>query len=353
MVFIGKISYPLYLWHFPLLGFAGYLSLTGLGFFETLAVNAVILLCALLSWRFIEQPVRSRHVLADQKSLYLFGLVCIGATLLVGLALHFGRGMDWRFQGERLNIVRGMTDRMPNRGCMDFDPTQIAKGEICHLGASAAVPAATLLWGDSHGEALAPGIAELAVLHSKAALFAGQHGCAIGQHLVNADWSNRACAAFSKAMLQYLVATPSIKQVILVSRWAALRRPSDTSYDQALAQVVAQLTAAGKHVWLVGPVPDVNTLVPGALYLQSMGLAQGFEIGQRSADFNATQHKTLATLHRLAQQQNVTLVLPHQVLCGEIRCEVQRDGFPDYFDDNHLSTHGARLAAQVLGKAFE
>ncbi|MDD2808231.1 acyltransferase family protein [Rhodoferax sp.] len=364
MVFIGQISYPLYLWHFPLLGFAGYMSLTGLGVAQTVAVNGVIVLCALVSWRFVEQPIRQRRVLAGQRLMFAFGVACIAVTLLAGLLIHFGRGFESRFEGDRQKIVRAMTDRIANKdACMNFAPDQISKGELCHLGVEDMSQTDVVVWGDSHAEALAPGIADMAANAGRSALFAGQHGCGIGLHFQETGWSDRACVAFSKAMLAYLMTTPSINKVVLVSRWSSLRAPplqapaksspASVTAAQALGQVVAQLRMAGKQVWLVGPVPDVKTLVPRALYLKSMGFAQDFEIRQSLAEYVEIQKNTLAVLRHLAEQPGVSLVLPHERLCQTAWCDVAQDGYPLYFDDNHLSTHGAKIAAQVLAPLFK
>ncbi|WP_194944750.1 acyltransferase family protein [Limnohabitans sp. 2KL-3] len=352
MVFLGQISYPLYLWHFPLLGFAGYLSLRGLGVAETLAVYAIIVICALVSWRFVEQPVRTRRVFSGQRALFGFGLVCIVVTLLAGLALHFGRGMESRFSGDQLKLVRGMTDRLADKGCMVLSPVQVASGNVCRLGSKVAGLPDTFLWGDSHAEAWAPGFAEQAERTGKAVLFAGQHGCAIGQHFLDTSWAGKECAAFDKTMLDYLLAQTSIKQVVLVSRWTALRTAKQAeevngrlvpTAEQALTRVVTQLVNAGKQVRLVGPVPDAKTLVPRALYLKSLGFAKEFEVRQRLDEFESVQKNTLVTLRNLANQQGVSLTLPHLELCKEGLCAVEQDGYPLYFDDNHLSTHGARL----------
>jgi len=360
MVFIGKISYPLYLWHFPLLGFAGYLSLSGLGLSQAVAVNVLIFACAAASWQLIERPIRERRVLAGQRALFLFGFFCVTATLLAGLAIHFKRGMESRFDGDQLKIVRGMTDRMADRDrCMNLTNQQIASGDWCRLGAdgSAGVPNIAI-WGDSHGEALAPGIADVATRAGRQVMFAGHHGCAIGVHFQDTGWDGRDCAAFSKATLDFLVASPTIRQVVLVSRWVPLREAPSAGNQQgmsaaaSLAQVVAQLTAAGKHVWLVGPVPDVRTLVPRALYLKSMGLEQDFELRPSVDAFHTAQIRTLAVLRDLARRPGVSLVYPHEVLCLEGWCQVERDGWPLYFDDNHLTTHGAKLVAKILEPLF-
>ncbi len=357
MVFVGQISYPLYLWHFPLLGFAGYLSLKGLGLAETLAVNTLIVLCAVLSWRFIEQPIRRRRMFASQKALFGFGLACIVGTSVLGLAIHFGRGMESRFDGDQLKLVRGMTDRMANKDCMYFSAEQVAAGNFCHLGANTGELPSTFLWGDSHAEALAPGVSMQATLSGKAVLFAGQHGCGIGQHLWDSSWAGRTCAAFDKAMLDYLLIQPSIKQVVLVSRWTALRGATHANAadgkatptaEQALTLVVTQLVNAGKQVRLVGPVPDVKTLVPRALYLKSLGFAKDFEVRQGQAEFEVVQKNTLLVLRDLASRPGVSLALPHLALCNAGWCAVEQNGYPLYFDDNHLSTHGANLVAAAL-----
>lgn len=356
MVFVGQISYPLYLWHFPLLGFASYLSLTGLGLSELLLVNLAIFLFALASWRFVEKPVRERRVFVGQRALFLFGGLCIGATLAAGLAIHLKRGIESRFDGEQLQIVQGMTDRVAGarNPCMNLSPEQIARGELCVLGATGGntVSTDTVVWGDSHGEALAPGIADVAAHAGKSLRFAGRHGCAIGTHLQDTAWQGRDCAAFDGAMQRWLLASPEIGQVVLVSRWSALRDEKSAAAADRLAEVVKQLTAAGKQVWLVGPVPDVKTLVPRALYLKSLGLAQAFELRPREDEFKATQSRTLAVLGNLAQLPGVSLVLPHEVLCADGWCEVVRDGKPLYFDDNHLTTAGAKLVASVLEPAL-
>lgn len=70
------------------------------------------------------------------------------------------------------------------------------------------------------------------------------------------------------------------------------------------------------------------------------------------AAFHTAQGRTLAVLADLARRPGVSLVLPHEMICSAGWCEVVREGYPLYFDDNHLTTVGAKLAAQVLAPVF-
>lgn len=58
LAFIGRISYSLYLWHWPLIVFARYALERDLLGYEKPAVIAASFVLALLSWRYIEQPFR-------------------------------------------------------------------------------------------------------------------------------------------------------------------------------------------------------------------------------------------------------------------------------------------------------
>jgi hypothetical protein len=210
----------------------------------------------------------------------------------------------------------------------------------------------TVVWGDSHAEALIPGISDTASKLEKPLLFAGRHGCSIGSHLLDKSWKARECSDFDGAMYQWLLDSTDVKQVILASRWSSLRDEKSLDSANSLAQVVNGLTSAGKKVYIVGPVPDVRTQVPRALYLKSLGIAQDVEIRSSEEEFKSAQTKVLTSLKNIALLPNVTLVLPHEVLCTHGWCAVMTDGSPLYFDDNHLTTTGAKYVAKILEPAF-
>src|SRR5262249_5400727 len=69
-VFVGLISYSLYLWHWPLIVFARYVSFEQL----SLALRGVLVVAAttlaILSWRYLEMPIRRRFVLTSRTTLF-------------------------------------------------------------------------------------------------------------------------------------------------------------------------------------------------------------------------------------------------------------------------------------------
>ncbi len=71
MVFAGLISYSLYLWHWPVFVFARYLRVAPLGAAETLALIALSVGLAVLSWRFVERPFRDPAAAVAAKHLHL------------------------------------------------------------------------------------------------------------------------------------------------------------------------------------------------------------------------------------------------------------------------------------------
>ena len=60
IVFIGLISYSLYLWHWPILAFAMYVRARPLDPLEIAVCVLTALFLSILSWRFIEQPFRKK-----------------------------------------------------------------------------------------------------------------------------------------------------------------------------------------------------------------------------------------------------------------------------------------------------
>ena len=95
MVFIGLISYPLYLWHFPLIAFA---KLQHGGAAPAPLVCGLLILSLLLAWstyRFIERPIRFGTFPIGKRITPL--IAAMVATCLVGIAADSTRGLPIRF----------------------------------------------------------------------------------------------------------------------------------------------------------------------------------------------------------------------------------------------------------------
>ena len=133
--------------------------------------------------------------------------------------------------------------------------------------------------------------------------------------------------------------------------------PGETGNHPALAasleQTVSALLAAGKRVWLVGPVPEIGYDVPRFVHLRALGFAAGLEIAPTLAEFRDRQGFTRALLDDLARRHPIGAIWPHQVLCDNDRCAIARDGHLLYSDDDHLSVFGAQSIAAVFSPIFD
>lgn len=96
VVFIGLISYSLYLWHQPVLAFMRITRLEEPGALEALLCLALTGVLAWLSWRYVEAPFRSRERVG-LRSLYLWAALFSAGFVAAGLYLHLsgGRAHAW------------------------------------------------------------------------------------------------------------------------------------------------------------------------------------------------------------------------------------------------------------------
>lgn len=102
MVFVGKISYSLYLWHWPLLVF-GHLIWPNLSLFGTLSIIGVALFLSVLSTYGLEQPIRNSKRIKSNRSL-LFGTLSLSALLTTSAVFSISsNGMPNRWDYQSIN----------------------------------------------------------------------------------------------------------------------------------------------------------------------------------------------------------------------------------------------------------
>ena len=244
------------------------------------------------------------------------------------------------------------------------------------MGDAAATPS-FVLWGDSHAEMLRAAVGSAASAAGQAGWFAGEKGCAPLIGVTRPEWP--LCAEISAAYLRMIVETPAIADVVIAARWgfwsegvryghesgmppatlALIETPLEHGFDNhatlavGLERTIAALLAAGKRVWLVGPVPEVGYDVPRYFYLRSLGFARDLEIAPTLAEFDQRQAFVLYLLDDLPRRYPVGVIWPHERLCGDLGCEIARDGHVLYADDDHLSVFGAQSIADLFAPVFD
>ena len=156
-VFVGRISYPLYLWHFPLLVLARVQWGPSLSVPATLAVVAASVALAYGTYRFVELPVRGlARSRAWRPGVLVAPLAAVGAA---GLAVFLAGGLPGRLPVELQQLSTAAFDyKQAYRESRCFlQPWQGARAfrDDCVDGGEGKL---LLLWGDSHAAHLYPGL---------------------------------------------------------------------------------------------------------------------------------------------------------------------------------------------------
>ncbi|MGJ5243110.1 acyltransferase family protein, partial [Bradyrhizobium oligotrophicum] len=248
LVAVGLISYPLYLWHFPLIAFTRLHVGGAPPAWIMLAVLALSAVLAWLTYRFIERPIRFGAVpLGWRVGPLLAGMA---ALIPLGVAATSTHGLPIRFAPEIRGFMLSGTETSSHwrRGrCLLLLQPASAFGADC---AGQGGRPLLLIWGDSYGAALYPGL-----LH-----FSKPRGYDVAQYTASAcppliGYTLEA-RPFCKSINDDVVLRigrlrPDV--VILDATWGH----AEAVLREGLPRTVAQLRANGiARIVLMGPPPS-------------------------------------------------------------------------------------------------
>ena len=357
VVYVGLISYSLYLWHWPLIVLAQY----GTGMeppspFQSVLLMVASLVLASASYHFIEQPLRRGPGWLTRRALPSGAALALILGLFCGIGVAMG-GFPGRFAPAVLALDKARSPVIPYAECGDLAPQA-----ACLLGAGTGEPQ-MLLWGDSHLVSYAPALHEVLRRRGARAVLAPYLGCA---PVFDATSSIGAgCGDAQAEVKAHLVAHPEIKTVVMAAFWSSyfradgpLQMVSSTgkSIDgQAGAQAGLRATLQWLHqnqraVVLVGPLPAYGKSIPAALALEA---ATGQMFARSSAsEERLTNAPFMAVVDEFEPGERFRFVDPVPWLCAP-HCELIRDGVSLYRDGHHLSVAGAMALTDELDQVFE
>jgi peptidoglycan/LPS O-acetylase OafA/YrhL len=374
VVFVGSISYSLYLWHWPILAFMR-LRLQSTELPPTLVCVAVLgsFALATASWAFVETPFRERARFSRRAVFTLSG-AGTAAVLVAAAAIWLGKGLPQRLAPELALLAAGSDDKNPRQQeCLDATPAQ----GLCHLGAESHGSVDFLFWGDSHADALSPAVDLAAQRSGRTGLIAARSGCVplLGVDR-DAPFTGRSsfyseCRAFNDAVFAMLQRRTDLHTVVLSARWAAYqtsdfigvpvqvgfmtddahhhesRATNAVVFEQGLKRTVDAIVQTGRKVLIVGGTPEPGWDVPTKLYLHARW-GDALPAGLTSAAVARHNAGVEAAFARVVKPPEVTEVPLLPTLCpGD--CLTTYHQHAVYFDDDHLSTFAVReLLAPVI-----
>ncbi|MDR3528045.1 MAG: acyltransferase family protein [Rhizomicrobium sp.] len=371
IVFLGLISYSLYLWHWPVWVFASHLLARAPQGFEITGCAALTFTLSVLSWKFVEQPFRCKAAMPRKPLFALAGAAMAAVCLFAGAAMAT-KGLPGRFDAKVVAIAAEEAPRAPER-CFGVAPKDVSVQRLCGIGAEKQA-ASFVLWGDSHAEAILTPVAAIASRHHRRGLFAGSPSCV---PLVGVDrYDVPECRAFNDRVLAMILRHKEITTVILMARWgkaaqgtaygnegsgfvaigddeAHAMKPADNAaiFARGLRRTIAALRADGRQVLLVGPVPEIGWTVPQVL--ARLELEHKPVVLPPARQFYQREAAVLPLFHTMATKKGVSAVFPHQYLCQGGHCAVRKDGIPLYRDEHHLSAYGAKELEPLLDRAID
>ena len=341
VVFIGLISYSVYLWHWPLLVFARLVApdfANGhLRFLATMTVLSLVV--GALSWRFVEVPARRGRMRALSRR-GVFALSGSAAALLsvMAIAAVASNGLDGRFSPDavRLAAFADAPQQMRVGVCFIAATDQLSdyQKKVC-LRRKPDVKNYLLL-GDSHSAALWYGLAhEMREVNFMQASFAG---C---PPVLDTN-PKMLCGKFADFLFNHYLPTHRVDGIVLTARWSS---PEEFA---SLDKTIDWAARRGIPVTVVGPVPEYDLALPTLL-------ADG--IKDNDSDLASRHLETrLFDLDRLLEQKasrdwHVQYVSPLHLLCEHGSCPEYADAdrtTPLLVDTDHLSNAGSALVARKL-----
>ena len=352
VVFVGLISYSFYLWHWPLFAFANYWAFVTPPVWLRLVLAAAGFGLAVLSWKFVEVPVRSsRRAKRPAFVLPLAGAV-LATVALLGAGVWRGDGLPGRPIGSLADVA---SPKFSRNWLVEATPEDVRVGRLFELG-NPGGEVSVVLWGDSHAMAAAPAVDRILKNSARTGVMLARSSTppTPGRYWPNPWATRQQSLEFHAAILDYLEKTrPDL--VLLVAAWRSYQTDdAGGEIGPALIDTVKSLRERGLNVAVMLQVPKHDLFIPKAAAISRMS---GIDI----APFLSVQGKfsrsfrDLGSLPTHLEEAGAHVIDPLPAFEGGPggKYAVERDGILLYRDGSHLSEQGAiHMLAPLIEPLF-
>lgn len=374
LVWVGEVSYSLYLWHYCIFTFLRW-NLGGEGLSNAVFGLPLTFAVSYLSYRFVELPLRY----ASWKGVRVVygGMASASAVLLVLFALY-------RLPPSKMYLGDSATyaDLWPPQDAQVVTTLSASQRE-CHLQYGDRLSAQLFarcstqgdgtneiyLVGNSHAQHLIPMVdsAARALGHEYSAVtISNCRLISAYQYIRSISYRYDLCKDYYEAVVAHVVKNAKPGDLVLIGARSLFEPPVATredapsdvfaegrrlsareAYEKSLADITSfAATLYAKDVLLVfaGPTPEFELPATQCAPEWFRSVAAGCDVdAQRVAREMRTYLESIATIRSMSE--NGYLWDPASVLCSESLCAMSKEGRLLFRDRHHLTMYGSALLA--------
>jgi peptidoglycan/LPS O-acetylase OafA/YrhL len=362
VIYIGKLSYVVYLWHWPLMFALRRLQLQSDAWMVAAIASALAL--GAVTHHLLEQPLRNA-CWSNRKT--FFRLLFIPVLVMGILVLAASKTDNFsKFYPEqyRLNYeAAGHTVFETPRAKMCWGKIAVTSSDDCSVG-DMNIPVNAVLWGDSHAYHLIDFMGRLGKDHQLRL-----HDLTMTMCPPNGNGPDRAgapfyqsyreqCLAHNKAVMAYILSQDAIQVIVMSAVWPNYENPDNSpgskptthGYkfgDTYLIDTLRQLTAAGKRIVFVDDIPgippELDNCSSNKLYLPAPNMIECTYDEKYAIERYRPTERILTEMKR--KFPGAEIIHTYDVPCSAGRCNTEMFGVPLYRnnDTGHLGLGGSRI----------
>jgi len=347
-VWIGLISYPLYLWHWPLLSFGNIIASQMPSLDLRIALVILAFIFASLTYYLIEKPIRFGSAkTSNRKAIFL--IICILILGIAGAIIYIAKGIENRNASAAIEINQGDTGQEDFTNYLYdnfyscepkilFDEAFVWKKTTRCFQSKKKAPIDIAIIGDSHAEHLFIGLAESiqnknVVYYTKSTL----------PTINNNEFKN---------IFKYVISDKNIKIVIINAYWKQRRMeiPKNSEFYSELLVTINALLQNNKKVIITDGVPFFTFNPKQCKYLRP--LSKENNCNEDRKIFDEKYNIYYPQIKELEGIKNLTVLNTVDFFCDSKICYMGKNGLLFYRDENHLNINGSRYFTHELLKKY-
>jgi peptidoglycan/LPS O-acetylase OafA/YrhL len=350
LVFVGDRSYSWYLWHWPVIVFAATIFPSAPTILLTGAIISII--PALISYKYIENPIRLRQMSPKTIVAMLIASVATATALAVGLFL--GSVVSWNSSTVATAKEQIETNHLAQeKGCHVFTPLDLPSYENCWFTVGSGLP--IYMVGDSNADQFSEALIGAGKILDRPVSITTVSACPF---LIDFRGSFR-CKTYVDNTLDWIDSQRSATVVIAMSSgYGQGSQEGLIQYTDALRKTVAAVQVLGHTVAIVQAIPNIvypsafgNAWTAGSCPTYQV-VQEGCGVTTTLQDAASSQGDVWAATKSVAKESDSSLIQVSEGLCPDQTCKTFTDGEWSYTDSNHITSDQSASLASIFSQAL-